>query len=324
MPEETTGDTGERTPQEPSPDSNAEPRQEAEPAADATDRTQPDGEAQIAPVPYKRFKEVNDQVNDLRNDKNAAEAREFRLQQVLQAVAQQRQPAMPAGPTESDRNRDRLRQQIRDNAQSDEEADRAYNLLDEAARLVSQEGDAEVERRVMERVERVINERLGSFTGAFKSDRELSSMQQKGQIDEENAQVIRNHMRQVIEQSPGWGSAENQEILLNNIYARMVKDGTVKPGTYNNAPRHQPGSGPLQPGGRRPPTQQQLARDHDKELIAIQDRFPRRFGDKTIQQMRDMLPYDARPTPPDVETSQYGDVPARVARDHYVHRRPNP
>lgn len=327
------GDTQVVKPQASSPDANNDITfrlEEDTPSAGAEDQPSGAREAQDGAreplIPRDRFDKAL-------ADRNAAAARATELEQRLaqqqymtqQIVSRLQQPApQPAGPTEMDQRREALRDQVRQTAQSPEEADRAFRLIDETARLASEEGDKALEERVMARTEQIVKQSMGSFAGAFRTDGEIRQMVSDGLIDQQNAQALHQQMQQVIAQDPAWGKPENQAVLLNNIYATMVRKGTVKPGSYQ--PQHQPGGAPFTPTSTQPArqTDRQRTAAHDQTLLAIQKAFPRRFGGLTLDQMRDINPSDNRGEAAPVQSSRYGDIPARVAHDHYVHHRPEP
>lgn len=161
----------------------------------------------------------------------------------------------------------------------------AYNAVKTVADHAAEQAAAQVAARLQAEMDR----KLGGVTASFQTADRLSAMKASGLIDDSAEKTIGQRMSQRIAQDPRWGEPGNQTHLVNDIYMSMLENGEIRPGR-RQTPSNAGGMGntPWQPGGHGQPNAQQQQAAIDAQLQEIQQRFPRRFGTKTLQEMRDM------------------------------------
>jgi len=202
-----------------------------------------------------------------------------------------------------------------------EGASQAFSAMVKAARYaVSPELKALREENArLQRTLSQTSQQVGAVAASSYVAKELGEMRSKGLIDERVGQEISQRMAQRIQQDPTWGSPQNQPHLLNDVYMTMLRNGEItmsrKP---NPANPNKNGTMPMQPGsggGVETLTREQRLAQHDELLRGIKDRYPRRFGHMTLEQMRAIRPL---PEGPDPVVPQRDGIPIEHA---FVHRR---
>ena len=309
-----------------SPDPETDPSQGN--AAGATDQTGKDGQKSPGPVPYERFKEINERGK-------AAEDRATRLETMIQQQGQQFQQVLATIATNRavpDTNAQTASTDIMDDPGlkdlasefgQDAEGQKAFRTLVRLAETIADKklaGLPKPEGQPITKadVESLVRGELGNFTATIQTNNTLSSWRDRGLLDDNGLVEVSRRMGEIINADPRWGQAANQTHLLNQVYMEMLTSGKVKPGTPT-ARRN--GGSPLQAGGRSGEgrTQAEIDRSVEDEAKALQKRFPRRFGGMTIDAIKKAIPPDTRGVT--IQQTERGPVDSRVANDTYVHTR---
>ncbi len=228
-------------------------------AAGATDQTGAGGNGNPGPVPYDRFREVNERAKVEAGRAAMLEARMGDVlsqnQFLIQTIAAQRQPSpAPAGAPQPTAEEQALEQQISTILGDDQSGQQAKKAIDAAVKLaeirMAKRFSAENPNSGITpaQVEQMVNERVGAVVATMQTKEKLGNWVTQGIISAENAGALLTQMQQEITKNPAWGQANNQDLLLNNLFASAVTTGQIKPFATPAIQRSANGS-PLQPGG---------------------------------------------------------------------------
>jgi hypothetical protein len=252
--------------------------------------------------------------------RRAAEAELARTRQTIAMIQAQQQQAAVSNPVAAgETEEDKLRRSFGTEEEGGPAAYEAVkNVSQHEARQLINQAKAELRNEVQAEIQG----QVGGVTASITTSQELAGMKAQGLIDASAETEISQRMGQAIAQNPEWGKGNNQRFLLNEIYMGMLKGGEIRPGVAPPPPPatpsgngnsiHQPGSG----GQRLTPAQQRETTDG--ELRNMQQRFPRQFGNLSIEQLRE-LHTNALGDTADGEASP---SPATGPPMAYVHTRP--
>ena len=313
MPEEKTGVTNQNS-------------TAGAPAAGGTDNTaaqprgasNPGGGSPATPeqVDYDRFQQVVRARNQARSAQEQANAL------LAQALTRPSAPGGDEVPPSVAATKQPFMQNVEDQAQGEAaweavkgvsenvtaaQIEAAKNQMrHESAAIASQATtQAITEMQTVQNVENTIQRRIAS-----------------GQLDADTAQSLRTRMEAEIQAQPQWGQGANRAILLNELYGRMLDEGTVNPGTYEPPVTASPygftGGGGV---GGAAKSEEEHGTDNDAELVQIQSNHPSKFGAYTLEEMRNIFPADQRDNGHIIKT-EHGAIEDRASSDRYVHTRP--
>ena len=280
MADEFTGGEG-----APSPGAGGE--QAAEYATGATDQdTGAEQEPEFDPIPYDRFKEVNDEKNQLRNEvARLSQQQQQYVAMLQQSMNQKNQPATAAAE-------DPEAVLARSQFGNDAEGEAAFEAVRKLVQYEMKSGMKDVEGRLVQSTRQEVQGMLGNATGSLQTSQSLNDMQSQGLIDEATKTELAQEMGNILKSNPQWQG--QQPLLLKSLYGEKMMNGQIRQGVPRapggnaqggNRMPMQPGSGvaPQRNGARAAAAQQQ---SEDAELNEIKNMFPRTFGSMTPDAMR--------------------------------------
>ena len=259
-----------------------------------------EGEEESGQVPSFRLRE---EMSRRREAEQAFGVAQQQMQLLQNQLQQQQQQQVPVENVE-----DELRKPFG----ADEDGNQAY----QAVRGVSEQVVNEMRQGIRDELQSDFDVKLGSVTASMQMAEELAGMKTNGLIDDVAEKEIGRRMGEQIRNNPAWGQPANQRHLLNQVWTDMLRNGDIRPTTRPATPSG--GSMPLQPGATRLTTKQ-MAENNDAELLEIQRRHPKKFGNMTLDQLRELggPGTSTHTTGPSPEPAQGQPHPART----YTHTR---
>lgn len=179
---------------------------------------------------------ANERIQRLVAERNEARAGREEAQHKAQgwyqhAMAAQHNQPKPEAPAPADgasKEEDPRERWIRDQLGRDEAGEKAYQTMEEMFR-VKLAGTASKED-ILREVDQLVNSRMQSVTGSFQLASEIDKMVAKGEMDRTSGEEISAEIAQVVSHQPQWAQQKGGlEVLLNNAYARRVREGKIKP-----------------------------------------------------------------------------------------------
>lgn len=254
-----------------------------EPQSDAAETSTTDGDGGEARVPSARLREEASRRREVEQQLTQTQSQlqqmqnQLIMQQQLANMQNQQQAAQRVNPDD---------EYVRMFGDPEEGAGEAYN----AVKAVAEHVAGQAVQQAAQNLQREMDKRLGGVTASLATSERLAAMKERGLIDDNAEKSIGQRMSQTIQQDARWGEPGNQPHLLNQIYMNMLESGEIKPGRRSPNPSNAGGMGSTmwQPGGHGQPDAAAQQAALDNQLREIQQRFPRRFGNKTIEEMRDM------------------------------------
>ena len=321
MPDEFTGvnDGSGPTDQGLSPNPEDQAHISTDNAAGATDQTGEGDRNQPGPVPYDRFREVNEgKIRAEETARRASAQVDQALQMLRNIQAPVRQPE-PQDDIATDPTLQSIRAQFGDDAEGQRAFDAVLRISSTIAEKQTQKAVETALNRVQQETSGMVDARVGALTATMQTNATLQGWVDRGMIDANGLTEMTDRMRNAVTQDPRWGEAGNQPHLINQVYMGMLQEGKIKPGTYQRNP--QGNNFPLRSGGRggASRTQAQITASHEEELKAIQAKFPRSLGRVSMDTLKKMSPMDSRSA--HYQQTDRGDVDTRILADTFVHTR---
>jgi len=198
-------------------------------------------------VEYVRFKEVNDEKNDLkqeitRQQQQFAQERQQMMQQTQEiarvAQAQTNQPQTPA-PQPLDESRKKF-----GDGEAGDQAHEAVLATVEAALV--QRGIAPVNtNEIYSQVANLVDQKFGSMNTTMQQNSRLSGWQESGMYTQEEVGKIQGRMADLLKADSRWGQSVDR--LVETANTQLLEAGEVRPYAGNSNRPSAPGT-PLQPG----------------------------------------------------------------------------
>ena len=229
----------------------------------ATDQT---GASEEHPaVAYERFKEVNDEKNDLKaalqeqDQKHTAERQQLMsgMQEVLKTQQQQQVQSQDSAAAEKT-----VMDSVRSKFGPGEAGDQAAEaVIDTVEAILDARGVSNLDAgQIIRQTSEMVDNRFSQMNTTMAQNQRLQSWQQSGMYGAADVEKIQAHMRKLLEQDSRWASSMDR--LAETANTQLMESGDIRPWTQ---PRRQPANTPLQPG----PTPQPRDETKSQKLARI-------------------------------------------------------
>lgn len=227
---------------------SSEPQDEPEVSQDGAspDSGEEADESQPGPIPYDRFKEINDAKNAEAEARAAAEARANQLQGQLQQASQMIEAArqQPVAQPKEDPNLALARSKFG----QDEVGQQTFDAVRTVAEaILASRGETLTEAKVAEIAQQAAGGVRQELNSGMAMTNEINSLTAQNNLTQKEAQIFQRTLGSMMQDPQFAASAKNPQNvpwIVKGALMDLARDGKVKLGRQ---PRSQPSV--LQPGG---------------------------------------------------------------------------